>query len=134
MLTEWWVLGPHLLYGLDRGVGMARTTVPVERVNRRQFTSYDLNSVATGNTVDGMRMPNDGSTLLYVDNDSGLDQTVTISIVETVDFYPVDPVTITIPASSTVNIVGPFPTGLYGNVLEFDVSSVDLFFGGFSLL
>lgn len=113
---------------------MARTTVPVERVNRRQFTSYDLNSVATGNTVDGMRMPNDGSTLLYVDNDSGLDQTVTISIVETVDFYPVDPVTITVAASSTVNIIGPFPTGLYGNVLEFDVSSVDLFFGGFSLL
>lgn len=113
---------------------MARVTVPVERVNRRQVTTYDLLSVATGDIVDGMRMPNDGSTLLYIDNNSGLDQTIDIYVVETVDFYPVSPVTIAVPASSTVNMIGPFPTGLYGNVLEFDVSSVDLFFGGFSLL
>lgn len=113
---------------------MARTTVPVERVNRRNVTTYDTNSAAEGNTADGMRMPNDGSTLLYVDNNSGVDQTITVTVVETVDFYPVDPVVIDIPASSIVNMIGPFPTGLYGNVLEFDVSSVDMFFGGFSLL
>ncbi len=113
---------------------MARVTVPVKRVNRYEVTTYDLLSVAVGDTVNGMRMPNDGSTLLYIDNDSGLDQTIDVYVVETVDFYPVSPVSITIPASSTVNLIGPFPTGLYGNVLEFDVSSVDLFFGGFSLL
>lgn len=113
---------------------MARVTVPVEHVNRRQVTTYDLTSVAVGDIVDGMRMPNDGSTLLYIDNNSGLDQTIDIYVVETVDFYPVSPVSIVVPASSIVNMIGPFPTGLYGNVLEFDVSSVDMFFGGFSLL
>jgi hypothetical protein len=113
---------------------MARTTVPVKRVNRFDVTTYDLLSVVAGDTVNGMRMPNDGSTLLYIDNDSGLDRTIDVYVVETVDFYPVSPVAITIPASSTVNLIGPFPTGIYGNVLEFDVSGADLLFGGFSLL
>lgn len=113
---------------------MARTNVTVKRVNRFDVTTFNTLSEVAGDTVDGMRMSNDGSTLLYIDNDSGLDQTIDVYVVETVDFYPVSPVTITIPAASTVNMIGPFPTGIYGNVLEFDVSSVDLLFGGFSLL
>lgn len=113
---------------------MARTTVPVESVDRYAVTSYSALTVATGNIADGMRMVNDGATLLYIDNDSGADQTVTITVPETLDFNPVvDPV-IPVSASSTVNLIGPFPTKIYGNVLEFDVSSVNMFFGGFSLL
>lgn len=113
---------------------MARVTVPVKHVNRFDVTFYNTLTVVAGDVVDGMRMPNDGSTLLFIDNGSGLDQTIDIYIVETVDFYPVPTATITIPAASTVNLIGPFPTSVYGNVLEFDVSSTSLDFGGFSLL
>ena len=113
---------------------MARVTVPVKRVNRFEVTTFNTLTVVAGDVLDGMRMPNDGSTLLYIDNGSGLDQTIDIYIVETVDFYPVPTATIAIPAASTVNLIGPFPTGIYGNVLEFDVSSALMDFGGFSLL
>ena len=81
-----------------------------------------------------MRMPNNGSTLLWVDNNAGTDQTIDEYVVATADFYPVSPVSITVPGSSTVNLIGPFPTESYGNVLEFDVSSASMDFGGFSLL
>ena len=110
---------------------MARTNVPIKSVNRLQVATA---TVVAGNTVDGMRMSNNGATLLYVDNNAGSDQTIELILVETVDFRTAGPVVVTVPASAAVNLIGPFPINLYGNVLEFDVSSASLDFAAFSLL
>lgn len=110
---------------------MARTNVPIKSVERLTVATA---TVVAGNTVDGMRMSNNGATLLYVDNNSGSNQTVELILVETVDFQSAGPVVLTIPASAAVNLIGPFPANLYGNVLEFDVSSASLDFAAFSLL
>lgn len=113
---------------------MARTTVPVRRVNRQDLTTFSTLDVAAGNTVDGMRMVNNGGTVLVVNNGAGSDQTITLTIVETVDFSPAAPVVVTVPSATFFGMIGPFPEEFYGNVLEFDVSSGSLDFAAFSLL
>lgn len=113
---------------------MARTEVPIERVSRLAVASFLAADSVAGDTVNGMRMPNNGATLLWVSSTSGADQTIDTILVATVDFQPAGPVVLTIPANTETSLVGPFPRELYGNVLEFDVSSALLSFAAFSLL
>lgn len=113
---------------------MARTPVPVTRVSRYQVNSVLSGDEVAGNTVDGNSMVNNGSTLLFVDNFSGSNQTVTLTIVETVDFSPAAPVVLTVVNNTYAAQIGPFPRDLYGDVLEFDVSSASLNFAAFSLI
>lgn len=113
---------------------MARTTVPINRLGRLAVSSFVSADLATGNTVDGMRMLNDGATVLYIANSGGTPETISIDVVETVEFVSVGPLVYTISNLTNVDLIGPFPPGIYGNVLEFDVSSTNLAFGGFSLL
>jgi hypothetical protein len=113
---------------------MAATSVPVKRVSRFAVTAFASTELAAGNVVDGMSMLNDGATLLYVSNTGGSPETIDVTIVETVDFQAPSPVTFTISNLNSVDVIGPFPAGIYGNYLEFTVSSASLSFGGFSLL
>lgn len=113
---------------------MARTNVPVRHVSRFAVTSYVSGELATGNTVDGMRMINDGASLLYVANFGGTPETVTVLIPQTLEFQPVTNPVFTISNITSIDIIGPFPVQYYGSVLEFDVSSASLSFGGLSLL
>lgn len=113
---------------------MARTAVPVKHVDRLSVASFTNATDVPGDTVNGMQMFNDGGTVLFIANTTAVARTVSVTLVETVDFQPAGPVVLTIPASATINLVGPFPTNLYGNVLEFSVSSTTLNFAGFSLL
>lgn len=113
---------------------MARTEVPVRRVSRLFASSFTAAQAVNGNTVDGMRMVNNGATVLVVSSSSGAAQTVSTILVETIDFSTPPPIQITVEANASFAVVGPFPTDLYGNVLEFNVSSALLDFGAFSLL
>jgi len=106
----------------------------VKRVSRYQLNYFAATEAADGNVVDGMSMPNNGATVLVVSNDSGAPQTLELTIVETVDFSPASPVSITVASDAWTGVLGPFPREFYGNVLEFSVSSVDVTFVGFSLL
>ena len=113
---------------------MARIEVPVKRVSRLTASSFTAAEAVNGDTVAGMQMVNNGATVLVVSSSSGSQQTVETILVETVDFQPASPVTIPIAANSAFAVFGPFPVNLYGNILEFDVSSALLDFGAFSLL
>lgn len=113
---------------------MPRTAVPLKHADRLSVASFTNATDVPGDVVNGMSMVNDGATMLFVANTSALARTVSTYLVETVDFQPAGPVVLTIPASATINLIGPFPTNLYGNVLEFDVSSTTLNFAAFSLL
>jgi hypothetical protein len=109
---------------------MARTTVPVTRTSRYvAFTS----TPTAGDTVNGMQMVNDGSTVILVESASGAAQTVDFLLVETVDFQTAGPVVVAVSASEPGSVLGPFPTNLYGSVLEFDVSSASLSMSAFTL-
>lgn len=111
---------------------MARTVVPVAQVSR--FQAVALTPVA-GDLVNGMQVQfNNGATYLWASNAAVTDQTADFILVETVDFQPASPLTVTIPAGADSVLVGPLPSNLYGNVLEFDVSSASLSFLAFSLL
>lgn len=98
------------------------------------MASYIAADLATGNIVDGMRMINDGATFLYVANTGGTPETISVDVVETVEFVAPGPLVYTVSNLNFVDLIGPFPVGIYGNVLQFDVSSVNLAFGAFSLL
>lgn len=113
---------------------MARVTVPVSKTSRLQVFPTFSTDVVDGDTVNGMRMVNNGATWLHVVSASGSDQTVDLIILETVDFSTPAPITLTIPANTFAANIGPFPVGTYGNVLEFDVSSISLGFLAFSLI
>lgn len=114
---------------------MARTEVPIKRVSRLAVASFLAAESVAGDTVNGMQVVvNDGATLLWVSSTSGAPQTVDMILVATVDFQPAGPVVLTIPANTETSLIGPFPRELYGNVLEFDVSSALLSFAAFSLL
>lgn len=113
---------------------MARTEVPVKRVSRLAASSFTAAQAVNGDVANGMQMFNNGATVLVVSSSSGADQTIDTIIVETIDFSTPPPISITITANSAFAVVGPFPTNIYGNVLEFDVSSALLDFGAFSLL
>lgn len=113
---------------------MARTEVNIIRTSRLQVYPYTSADQVAGNIVDGMQVAfNNGATLLQVESASGAPQTVSILLVETVDFQPAGPVVLTIPANSST-LLGPFPPNLYGNVLEFDTSSASLSFLAFTLV
>lgn len=113
---------------------MARTDVPVKHLSRFAVASYFSADLAVGNIVDGMRMVNDGASFLYVANTGGSPETVTVLIPETIDFQPVSSAVFTISNLTQIDLLGVFPSSIYGNVLEFDVSSASLSFGAFSLL
>lgn len=113
---------------------MARINVPVLGTSRLQVIPAFTADLVVGDTVNGMRMSNDGGTVLYVRSSSVAAQTVSLILVETVDFLPVGPAVLTVPALTTAALIGPFPANLYGNVLEFDVSSNTLSFLAFTLL
>lgn len=110
---------------------MARTDVPVHGSSRLQ-----VDAVATGTAGDvanGMQMINDGASVLIVQG-AGTDETVSTILVETIDFSTPPPIVLTIPANSYATMLGPFPTNLYGSILEFDVSDANLTFAAFTLL
>jgi hypothetical protein len=86
-----------------------------------------------GDTVNGMQMVNDGSTMILVESASGATQTIDFIIVETVDFQAASNLTVAITANEPGSLLGPFPTNLYGSVLEFDVSSASLSLSAFTL-
>jgi hypothetical protein len=109
---------------------MARTDVPVQRTSRLQV--FSVATGTPGDVANGMRMINDGATLLYVQG-AGMDATVSTILVETVDFQTPPPIVLTIPANSFGVELGPFPVDLYGSVLEFDVSDANLTFAAFTL-
>jgi hypothetical protein len=113
---------------------MARTDVPVKRISRLSASYFTAAQAVNGDTVNGMRMVNNGATVLVVSNSNVAAQTIDTIIVETIDFQPAGPVTITVGGSAAFAVIGPFPADIYGNVLEFDVSNASLDFGGFSLL
>jgi hypothetical protein len=113
---------------------MARVEVPVKRVSRLSASSFTAAQAVNGDVANGMRMFNDGATVLVVSSSSGASQAIETIIVESIDFSVPPPIVITIAANAAFAVVGPFPTSLYGNVLEFDVSSALMDFGGFSLL
>lgn len=113
---------------------MARVEVPVKRVSRLSASSYTAAQAVNGDVANGMQMVNDGATVLVVSSSSGAPQTIETIIVESIDFSVPPPITITVAANAAFAVVGPFPTNLYGNILEFDVSSALMDFGGFSLL
>jgi len=113
---------------------VARVNVPVSRVSRLQVFSAVAADVVAGDTVNGMRMANNGATLLWVSSSSGSAQTVETIPVETVDFSPAAPISLVVPANTVSALIGPFPVDIYGNVLEFDVSSALLGFLAFSLI
>lgn len=113
---------------------MARVDVPVIRVSRHAVNPLVNGSEVPGADLDGMRMVNNGATVLFVDNFSGFNETVSLIVVETVDFSPAAPVVLTVPDQTYAALIGPFPQQFYGNVLEFDVSSALLNFSAFSLL
>lgn len=110
---------------------MARTAVAVVQASRYQAVAM---APTAGDTVNGMQLFNNGATYLWASNAAVTAETVDFIVVETVDFQPASPLQVTIPASADSVLVGPFPTNLYGNVLEFDVSSASLSFLAFSLL
>jgi hypothetical protein len=112
---------------------MARTSVPITGTSRHQVFAVDPGDVVTGDTVNGMQMFNNGGTMLYVDNSAVTDETISVTVVETVDFQSASPLVLTIPAGA-FTLLGEFPLNYYGNVLEFDVSSASLGFVAFSLI
>lgn len=109
---------------------MARTTVPVTKTSR--FVAFTSTPTA-GDTVNGMQMVNDGSTVILIESASGSAQTADFIVVETVDFQSAGPVVVAIAANEPGSLLGPFPTNLYGSVLEFDVSSASLSLSAFTL-
>lgn len=109
---------------------MARTAVPVTRTSR--FVAFTSTPTA-GNIIDGMQMVNDGSTVILVESTDVAATTVDFILVETVDFQPAGPVVVAIDALEPGTLLGPFPTNLYGSVLEFDVSSASLSMSAFTL-
>lgn len=109
---------------------MARTTVPVTRTSR--FVAF-ASTPTVGDTVNGMQMVNDGSTMILFSSASGTPETVDFILVETVDFQSAGPVVVTVSANEPGSLLGPFPTNLYGSVLEFDVSSASLSMSAFTL-
>lgn len=113
---------------------MARVNVPVIRISRHAVNALMNGDEVAGADLDGMRMVNDGATVLFVDNLSGFDETISLIVVETVDFSPAAPVVLTVPDQTYAALIGPFPQKYYGNVLEFDVTSASLNFSAFSLL
>lgn len=113
---------------------MARTAIPIQRLSRFAVADFTSSETVPGNTVDGMSLVNNGATVLAFRNTSGAPQTITITIVETVDFSPPVPVIETIATGTILGMIGPFPNDIYGNILEFAVSSASVDFAGFSLL
>lgn len=113
---------------------MARTDVPITRTSRYQVNAALAADVVAGDTVNGMRMSNNGATMLRVANSAGVVRTIDLIIVETVDFAAAGPTTLSVPANTVDALIGPFPVNFYGNVLEFDVSSNSLGFLAFSLI
>jgi hypothetical protein len=87
-----------------------------------------------GDVVNGNYFINDGGTLLWVSNPTAGVETVSIVVVETVEFMTTGPVVINIAANTLVALVGPFPTSIYSNVLEFDVSDATMQVAAFSLI
>lgn len=111
---------------------MARVDVPVLKTSR--LVAFGTTTSIAGDAVNGMRMVNDGATILTVDNLAVGDQTVSTIIVESIDSQVPGPVVITIPANTYTAVLGPFPINLYGSVLEFDVSASIVTFNAFTLL
>lgn len=109
---------------------MARTTVPVTRTSR--FVAFTSTPTA-GDIVNGMQMVNDGSTMILVESAAVGAETIDFLLVETVDFQPAGPVVVAVDAGEPGSLLGPFPTNLYGSVLEFDVSSASLSMSAFTL-
>jgi hypothetical protein len=80
-----------------------------------------------------MQLINDGSTMLLVESASGSAQTVSFALVETLDFQAAGPTVVPIAINEPGTLLGPWPTNLYGSVLEFDVSSASLSLSAFTL-
>lgn len=109
---------------------MARTAVPVTKASR--FVAFTSTPTA-GDIANGMQMVNDGSTVLLVESSLITPATVSFIVVETVDFQAAGPLIVAVAANEPGSLLGPFPTNLYGSVLEFDVSSTSLSMSAFTL-
>lgn len=83
-------------------------TYTVQAVNRTGITPTQ-NAVAASDTF-----PNDGHTILIVENGSGDAITVTVVTPGTVDGLAVTDLTATI-ADGFFEAIGPFPTNIYNN-------------------
>lgn len=67
--------------------------------------------------------PNDGNTLLYVDNGSASPITVTIDSVKLSNFGTDEDVVVTI-ANATAKVIGPFPVARFGRNVTVTYSAV----------
>lgn len=88
---------------------MALETLTVQSLNRTGAL-VNLQSITTAG---GFQFPNDGKTLLYMENDAG-NMVLTFAIQPTVDGEAVTVKTITVTASENW-VMGPFPQEWYND-------------------
>lgn len=111
----------------------ARTLIVVAGITR--FTVTPNQTGTTGDTVNGMWLPNDGATFIRVSSTAPGTQTVSALIPGGVDSdLTAGPRVYSIPAGATGSYAGFFPQDLYGTELLLNVSSNLLKISAYSFL
>lgn len=109
---------------------MARKLIPVSPVNRYNLT-LDQTPVS-GDTTNGMYLPNDGATYIQMVSTSGSSATVTVTIPAGYDLnLTAGPRTYTLPANGKAR-TGFFPISRYGVQLLIGVSSALVSFSAYT--
>ena len=112
---------------------MARTRIVPRGISRFAVTAESGGT--TGDTVNGMWVPNDGATFLRMTSTAPGTQTVSVLIPGGVDTdLTVNDRTVSVPAGSTGSYSGFFPVEFYGTELLLDVSSALLKVAAYSFL
>ncbi len=112
---------------------MARVLVVVHGISRFAVTPHSAGT--TGDTVNGLYLPNDGATFLRATSTAPGTQTVKVRIPGGVDVdLTAGPRSYDIPAGSTGSYMGFFPVAFYGTELLLDTSSNLLKVAAYSFL
>lgn len=103
---------------------MARTALAVHTLTRDGVAPTATTAL---DAVNGNSVPNDGHTWLVLDNaDAAASHTLTVTLLGGRDGQPVTPRTITIPATTTGQMYGPWPLDSYGSLLNIDADDAQL--------
>lgn len=104
---------------------MPTTDIPVTQIDRAG--TADVGSDGTeisGDTVNGHSITFSPTMFLVARNAGVTPRTVTLDIPVTVDGQPVTDPPVTIPASSTGKVIGPFPESIYKQTSGADANKV----------
>ena len=102
---------------------MARTALTPTQLTRAGTAPA---TTAALDATNGNSVPNDGHTWIVVDNTDTASHTLTVHLVGGTDGQGITPKTITVAASTTGQMFGPWPLDSYGTTLLLNVDDAQL--------